>query len=158
MNEPPLQGRSEKEIFFDVVEKATPQERADYLDLACGQDLLLRRSVEELLAKHFQEDGFMRGPAVQGASTAAFVPLSEGPGTIIDRYKLLEKLGEGGFGAVYVAEQKEPVRRRLALKLIKLGMDTRQVVARFEAERQTLAMMDHANIARIFDASVTDNG
>ena len=103
MNEPPLQGRSEKEIFFDVVEKATPQERADYLDLACGQDPLLRRRVEELLAKHFQEDGFMQGPAVQGACTAAFAPLSEGPGTFIDRYKLLEKLGEGGFGAVYVA-------------------------------------------------------
>jgi len=158
MNEPPLQGRSEKEIFFDVVEKATPQERADYLDLACGQDPLLRRRVEELLAKHFQEDGFMRGPAVQGACTAVFAPLSEGPGTFIDRYKLLEKLGEGGFGAVYVAEQKEPVRRRLALKIIKLGMDTRQVVARFEAERQALALMDHPNVAKVFDAGATETG
>src|SRR5262249_23328705 len=155
MNGPQLQRPSEKEIFFEVVEKATPQERADYLDLACGQDLLLRRQVEDLLAKHFQQDAFMQGPAVQGAGTAAFVPLSEGPDTIIDRYKLLEKLGEGGFGTVYVAEQKEPVRRRLALKIIKLGMDTKQVVARFEAERQALALMDHPNIAKVLDAGAT---
>src|SRR6516225_2219895 len=158
MNEPPLQGRSEKEIFFDVVEKATPQERADYLDLACGQDPLLRRRVEELLAKHAQVDSFMRQPAVAGAPTAEFLPLSESPGTIIDRYKLLEKLGEGGFGTVYVAEQKEPVRRRLALKIIKLGMDTQQVVARFEAERQALALMDHPNIAKVLDAGATETG
>jgi serine/threonine protein kinase len=158
MSGPLIQRRTEKEIFFEIIEKATPQERADYLELACGQDLLLRRQVEDLLAKHFQQDGFMQGPAVQGASTAAFVPLSEGPGTIIDRYKLLEKLGEGGFGAVYVAEQKEPVRRRLALKIIKLGMDTRQVVARFEAERQALALMDHPNIAKVLDAGATETG
>src|SRR4029077_6828319 len=99
---------SEKDIFFELIDKATPQERADHLDKACGQDLSLRRRVEALLAKHFQQDGFMQGPAVQEAATAAFSPVSEGPGTIIDRYKLLEKLGEGGFGAVYVAEQKQP--------------------------------------------------
>jgi len=150
--------RSEKEIFFEVVEKATAQERADCLEGACGQDLVLRRRVEDLLAKHAQVDSFMRQPAVAGAPTAEFLPLSEGLGTFIDRYKLLEKLGEGGFGAVYVAEQKEPVRRRLALKIIKLGMDTRQVVARFEAERQALALMDHPNVAKVFDAGATETG
>ncbi len=82
----------------------------------------------------------------------------KGPGTVIGRYKLLEKIGEGGFGSVYVAEQEEPVRRRVALKIIKLGMDTRQVVARFEAERQALAMMDHPNIAKVFDAGSTESG
>ena len=88
----------------------------------------------------------------------AEVPLSEGPGTVIGRFRLLEKIGEGGFGVVYVAEQKTPVRRRIALKIIKLGMDTRSVVARFEAERQALAMMDHPNIAKVFDAGATDTG
>ena len=85
-------------------------------------------------------------------------PLSEGAQTVIGRYRLLEKIGEGGFGVVYVAEQKTPVRRRVALKIIKLGMDTRSVVARFEAERQALAMMDHPNIAKVFDAGATDTG
>src|ERR1044072_4327827 len=79
----------------------------------------------------------------------------ERPGTLIGRYKLLEKIGEGGFGAVYVAEQRETVKRRLALKIIKLGMDTKQVVGRFEAERQALALMDHPNIAKVLDAGAT---
>src|SRR5438876_2116458 len=86
------------------------------------------------------------------------VQLTEGPGTVIDHYKLLEKIGEGGFGAVYVAEQREPLKRRVALKIIKLGMDTRQVIARFEAERQALALMDHPNIAKVFDAGATETG
>jgi len=86
------------------------------------------------------------------------IPLSEGPQTVVGRYRLLEKIGEGGFGVVYVAEQKSPVRRRVALKIIKLGMDTRAVVARFEAERQALAMMDHPNIAKVFEAGATDTG
>src|SRR5216110_191387 len=99
----------------------------------------------------------MKKPAVE-ASPTVVLPISEGPGTVIGRYKLLEKLGEGGFGAVYVAEQKEPVKRRVALKIIKLGMDTRQVIARFEAERQALALMDHPNIAKVFDAGATETG
>src|SRR5207253_9785396 len=86
------------------------------------------------------------------------IQLTESPGTVIDHYKLLEKIGEGGFGVVYVADQREPVKRRVALKIIKLGMDTRQVVARFEAERQALALMDHPNIAKVLDAGATEAG
>jgi serine/threonine protein kinase len=149
--------RSEKEIFCDAIEKGTPEERTAYLDWACGKDLLLRQRVEELLAKHFRQESFMKEPAVERSATV-ILPVSEGPGTIIDRYKLLEKIGEGGFGVVYVAEQKEPVKRRVALKIIKLGMDTRQVIARFEAERQALALMDHPNIAKVFDAGATQTG
>ncbi len=151
--------RSEKEIFFDCIEKPTPEERAAFLDGACGGDHQFRRGIEVLLAQHFGSGSFMQEPAVEVAPTTLFpVSLSEGPGTIIGRYKLLEKIGEGGFGVVYVAEQKEPVKRRLALKIIKLGMDTKQVVARFEAERQALALMDHPNIAKVLDAGATETG
>ncbi len=149
--------RSEKEIFSEAIERVTPEERAAYLDGACGKDLQLRRRVDDLLVKHFQQDSFMKEPAVESPPTVV-LPLSESPGTVIGRYKLLEKLGEGGFGAVYVAEQKEPVKRRVALKIIKLGMDSGQVIARFEAERQALALMDHANIAKVFDAGATETG
>src|SRR5437899_303223 len=149
--------RSEKEIFGEAIEKGTPAERVAYLDGACGKNLQLRQRVEELLANHFQQDSFMNKPAVEGSKTVV-LPISEGPGTVIGRYKLLEKIGEGGFGAVYVAEQKEPVKRRVALKIIKLGMDTKQVIARFEAERQALALMDHPNIAKVFDAGATETG
>ena len=91
-------------------------------------------------------------------AAAPIVPLTEKPGDKIGRYKLLQQIGEGGCGVVYMAEQEEPVRRRVALKVIKLGMDTKQVIARFEAERQALAMMDHPNIAKIFDAGATEGG
>src|SRR5882762_9909275 len=158
MGEPETTNRQlEKEIFLDAIGKATPEERAAYLDGACGKDPVLRRRMEDLLLKHFQQDSFMKDAAVEGSGTVV-VPVSESPGAVIDRYKLLEKLGEGGFGVVYVAEQKEPVKRRVALKIIKLGMDTRQVIARFEAERQALAMMDHPNIAKVLDAGATATG
>ena len=150
--------RSAKEIFLEALEQPTPNDRAAYLDAACGQDAPLRQRVVELLANHFEEDGFMEDPAVNAATALVAVPIVEGPGTRIGRYKLLQKIGEGGMGVVYMAEQEEPVRRRVALKIIKLGMDTRQVVARFEAERQALALMDHPNIAQVLDGGATDTG
>src|SRR6516225_2885580 len=150
---------SEKEIFFEALEKTTPDERAAYLDAACGGDPLLRQRVEELLAEHFEQDDFMRVSAVRaGAPEAPALPQMEKPGDRIGRYKLLQKIGEGGMGVVYMAEQEEPVRRRVALKIIKLGMDTKLVVARFEAERQALALMDHPNIARVLDGGATETG
>src|SRR5437762_11600967 len=152
----PGPGADDKQIFIEALDHATPEARAAFLDGACRQDAALRRKVEVMLADHFAADNFMAAPAAEAAPTSLVqIPLTEGPGTVIDKYKLLEKLGEGGFGVVYMAEQREPVKRRVALKIIKIGMDTREVVARFEAERQALAMMDHPNIAKIFDAGVT---
>ncbi len=156
MNDDSAGKRTEKEIFFEALDKNTPQERAAFLDGACGRDPLLRRRVEGLLANHFERHSFMEQAAAELPTVFAQAPLSEGPGSTIGRYKLLEKLGEGGFGAVYVAEQREPVKRRVALKTIQLGMDTQQVVARFEAERQALALMDHPNIAKVLDAGATE--
>src|SRR5206468_6531740 len=124
---------------------------------ACG-DPEVRQRVERLLARDAQASGFLESPAAPLTLTVESSRLSEGPGTIIGPYKLMEQIGEGGMGVVYVAEQSQPVRRKLALKVIKTGMDTRQVIARFEAERQALAMMDHPNIAKIFDGGVTESG
>ena len=159
---------TEKEVFFEALDRGTAAERAAYLDGACGKDLALRHRVQRLLDHHFQQDSFMKDAAVDhdprintappaGEATVA-VPPQEGPGTVIGRYKLLEKIGEGGMGVVYMAQQEEPVRRRVALKIIKLGMDTKQVVARFEAERQALALMDHPNIAKVLDGGATETG
>src|SRR5258708_2202830 len=151
--------RSEKEIFFEALDKNTPEERAAFLDGACGTNPVQRAKVEALLADHFQRDEFMKEPAVDASSPTVSAPRPiAAPAQMLGRYKLLERIGEGGFGEVWMAEQREPVKRRVALKIIKLGMDSRQIVARFEAERQALAMMDHANIAKIFDADVTDTG
>jgi eukaryotic-like serine/threonine-protein kinase len=149
---------SAKEIFLQALERTTPNDRSAYLDFACGQDPLLRQRVVELLANHFEQDSFMKDPAVNAVKAAVTSPKVEGPAARIGRYRLLQTIGEGGMGIVYMAEQEEPVRRRVALKIIKLGMDTRQVVARFEAERQALALMDHPNIARVLDGGVTDTG
>ena len=146
-----------KNIYLRAVEKKTPQERAAFLDGACGDDLALRTKVEALLREN-ADDSFLEHPAVEGVTVVDPSPLSEGPGTEIGRYKLLQKVGEGGMGVVYMAEQTQPVTRKVALKIIKLGMDTAQVVARFEAERQALAMMDHPNIAKVLDAGATDTG
>jgi tRNA A-37 threonylcarbamoyl transferase component Bud32 len=159
MSEPIARSRSDKEIFFEAIELSTPAEREACLDLACGGDFAMRRRVERLLANHYQQGKFMQEPAVEGGPTAQFIASSaEGPGSMIGRFKLHEELGAGGFGTVYVAEQKEPVKRRVALKIVKLGMDTNQVIARFEAERQALAMMDHPNIAKVLDAGATETG
>src|SRR5437879_5082185 len=144
-----------REIFLKALDLGSGAEREAYLAEACGLDLQMRAKIEALL-RNTEDDSFLERPAVQAAQTLVISPaLSEGPGTVIDKYKLLEKLGEGGFGVVYMAEQKQPVKRRVALKIIKIGMDTREVVARFEAERQALAVMDHPNIAKIHDAGAT---
>jgi len=147
----------QREIFLKALEKPSPAERAAYLDGACGDDLALRAQVEALLLHH-TADSFLERPPAGGDTLRhgeGFV--SEGPGSVIGRYKLLQKIGEGGMGVVYMAEQTEPVRRKVALKIIKFGMDTRQVIARFEAERQALALMDHPNIAKVLDAGATSS-
>jgi WD40 repeat protein/serine/threonine protein kinase len=145
----------QRDIFLKALEKPSPAEQAAYLDGACGDDLALRAQVAALL-QHHTADSFLERPPAGGDTLrpgAGFV--SEGPGSVIGRYKLLQKIGEGGMGAVYMAEQTEPVRRKVALKIIKPGLDTRQVIARFEAERQALALMDHPNIAKVLDAGAT---
>ena len=149
-----------KEIFADALEKANAAERAAYLAQACGNNAQLRQQVEALLQAHEKAGGFLDEPAaaLPGHTIVISTPPTEKPGDRIGRYKLREKIGEGGCGVVYVAEQEEPVRRRVALKVIKLGMDTKAVIARFEAERQALAMMDHPNIAKVLDAGATETG
>jgi WD40 repeat protein/serine/threonine protein kinase len=152
-----------KSIFLAAVELSLPAERKAYLDDACGGDAALRQRVEALLRAHDEPESYLEPPLVERAQaeelpTIPLPPISEKPGTTIGPYKLLEQIGEGGFGVVYMAEQAEPVRRRVALKIIKPGMDSRQVIVRFEAERQALAMMDHQNIARVLDAGTTDSG
>src|SRR5262245_32326368 len=149
---------TEREIFLEALE-TTPESRGAYLQAACGGDVALRRKLDELLKEHYSNDSLLAGPALEGERNPAVTQsASEAPVQMIGRYKRLEKIGEGGFGEVWMAEQREPVKRRVALKVIKLGMDSQQIVARFEAERQALAMMDHPNIAKIFDADVTDTG
>jgi serine/threonine protein kinase/Flp pilus assembly protein TadD len=143
-----------REVFHAAVEQHAPEEWDAYLDQACAGDQDLRRHVAMLLKAH-AEEGSLLGPALDENSTQSYEP-SQGPGTIIGPYKLLEQIGEGGFGVVFMAEQQHPVRRKVALKVIKPGMDTRQVIARFEAERQALALMEHPNIARVLDAGTTE--
>jgi tetratricopeptide (TPR) repeat protein len=150
---------NEDSLFAGALERVSPDERAAYLDSACAGNLALRARVEALLAVHIKPDSLLDEPLVPKLATTIDRPTDfEQPGTQIGRYKLLQEIGEGGFGVVYMAEQVEPVTRRVALKIIKPGMDTRAVTARFEAERQTLAMMDHPNIARVFDAGTTERG
>jgi serine/threonine protein kinase len=147
-----------EEIFVEAAAIADAAARAAYLDQVCAGSAPLRERVDALLTAHDSANSFLQLPDESERTTINLPRLSEGPGTKIGRYKLLEEIGEGGFGVVFMAEQEEPVRRRVALKIIKAGMDTRQVVARFEAERQALAMMDHPNIARVFDGGATDTG
>jgi hypothetical protein len=142
--------------IFDAAIELRPERRAAYLHEACGGDDSLRQRVEALLRAHESAEAFMDHPAVDLSREPLVVKLAEQPGDRIGRYKLLQQIGEGGCGVVYMAEQEEPVRRRVALKVIKLGMDTKSVIARFEAERQALALMDHPNIAKVLDAGATD--
>jgi serine/threonine protein kinase/tetratricopeptide (TPR) repeat protein len=144
--------------FNAALEKGTAAERSAYLDEVCRRDRDLRARVEALLSAHNAAGSFLEAPPAVIEGVLDTSELSEGPGTRIGRYKLLELIGEGGFGSVYMAEQQEPISRRVALKIIKLGMDTKQVIARFEAERQALAMMEHPNIAKVLDAGATDTG
>jgi serine/threonine protein kinase/WD40 repeat protein len=147
-----------EESIFEAALQLPPQERAAYLQDACGGDADLRGRVETLLAAHDQAGSFLEMPAAELTRTMDRAAATEKPGTIIGPYKLLEQIGEGGFGVVYMAEQEKPIRRKVALKIIKPGMDTRQVIARFEAERQALALMEHPNIAKVFDAGETESG
>ena len=156
----PASHEREEALFTLAVAKAGA-ERAAFLDRECAGDPALRQSIEALLAAHEDPDSFLDAQAAPGVPTIKLNPAADPKddvGQTIGRYKLLEKVGEGGCGVVYVAEQTEPVRRRVALKVIKLGMDTKAVVARFEAERQALAMMDHPNIAKVLDAGATEAG
>ncbi len=150
--------KDEEAIFKRVIKLKTSEEREAYLKRACKGDAKLLDRLEILLRAHEQSDDFLDSLPFGTKITLDSSPISEGPGTMIGRYKLLEQIGEGGFGVVYMAEQNKPINRRVALKIIKLGMDTKQVIARFEAERQALAMMDHPNIAKVFDAGATDTG
>src|SRR4029078_670539 len=148
----------EREIFQAALDIASPEERFGYLKGACGTDAALLARVQELLRAHGGTAFLRDQPAADGGKTVRVSESAQNPGERIGRYKIRENLGEGGCGVVYVAEQEEPVRRRVALKVIKLGMDTESVVARFEAERQALAMMDHPNIAKVLDAGATETG
>jgi serine/threonine-protein kinase len=147
------------EIFWEAGQLAPGEPRDAYLARACGDDLALRQRVERLLQVRPQVEGFLERPfAGPGQLPTVDAPPAEGPGTEIGPYKLLEQIGEGGMGLVFMAEQTRPVRRHVALKVLKPGLDTRQVVARFEAERQALALMDHPHIARIHDGGTTATG
>ncbi len=153
---------AEKSIFEAAVQYP-PEQRTGFVERACGRDVRLRNRVEALLQAHEQAGPFLERPSVAGSVkdlllAAATVSVTEKPGDRIGRYKLLEKIGEGGWGVVYMAEQEEPLRRKVAVKIIKLGMDSKSVIARFEAERQALALMDHPNIAKVLDAGTTDTG
>ncbi len=162
--------KQQVETLFEAARNLTsPVARQAFLDQACAGDPKVRGQVEELLSAQTEADKFFDeiaplataslddSESADGMAAGKSV-LTEVPGTRIDRYKLLQRIGEGGGGVVYMAEQEEPVRRRVALKIIKLGMDTKSVIGRFEAERQALAMMDHPNIARVLDAGATETG
>src|SRR5947207_7632826 len=148
----------EETIFAEALAKRSSSERAAYLDEVCAGNSQLRRDVESLLLAHEKAGGVLEAPPVELAMIAESRIASEGVGSTVGRYKLLEQIGGGGMGVVYMAEQSHPVRRKVALKIIKPGMDSGQVIARFEAERQALTMMDHPNIAKVLDAGTTTAG
>jgi serine/threonine protein kinase len=141
--------RKARDIFLAAI-KLPAEERHGYLQEACGDDQDLHRRVSDLLQAQAEIGSFHEVPA-----RTVDQPITESPGMVIGPYKLLEQIGEGGMGTVWMAQQTEPVKRLVALKLIKAGMDSKQIIARFEAERQALALMDHPNIAKVLDAGTT---
>src|SRR5208282_1195193 len=165
------QSQREKAVYCQALEITGPEQRRQFLDQACGADKALREQVDKLLGLTQSAGDFFTEcrPALEAAAAdadpaqillAAESALEAGPheSDRIGPYKLLQRIGEGGCGVVYMAEQEQPIRRRVALKIIKLGMDTKSVIARFEAERQALALMDHPNIAWVLDAGATETG
>src|SRR5215211_7657250 len=141
------------DIFNEAIARNSDEQRRGYLDEVCSNDPQVKTRIEALLRAHFEAGGFFGGPSSTTSPTELHPTEDEfGP------YKLLEQIGEGGSGVVFMAEQLEPLRRKVALKILKPGMDTRQVIARFEAERQALAFMDHPNIAKVLDAGETPSG
>ena len=156
----------EQSLFEAALQIADAAERETFLNRSCAADAALRTRLGKLLAAHHQSGRFFSECIADFAIAGGDLPAAdaggplagEKPGTRIGRYKLLRQIGEGGCGVVHLAEQQEPVRRSVALKVIKLGMDTKSVIARFEAERQALALMDHPNIAKVLDAGATDSG
>jgi serine/threonine protein kinase len=155
----PVYANDEKAVFLAALERGSVSEREAYLQQACADDPELLQRLRVLMSVHEQGQGPLDGPppGIGSSPTIDSLP-NETAGTVIGPYKLLEQIGEGGFGVVFMAEQTEPVRRKVALKILKPGMDTRQVVARFEAERQALAIMDHPNIAKVHDGGTTPSG
>src|SRR5262245_2362840 len=147
-----------REIFLHVVGRLPADEWDAYVGEACGGNADLAGRVRHLLKAHADAGSFLEGLAADLNVTVDQPPAAEGPGAEIGPYKLLEPIGEGGMGAVWMAQQTEPVKRVVALKLIKAGMDSKQVIARFEAERQALALMDHPNIAKVHDAGTSADG
>jgi serine/threonine protein kinase len=146
------------DILAEAVEIESDAKRREFVDQACAGDTDLKRIVEKLIENHFRAGSFLESPAPAPVATVDGPAVTERPGTVIGPYKLLQQIGEGGFGTVFMAEQTHPMQRKVALKVIKAGMDSKQIISRFEAERQALAMMDHANIARVLDAGTTESG
>ena len=157
---------NELDLFAAAIAITDSAERGALLDRECTGRPDLRARLDQLLEAHFRSHPLLDQPRPDGTSdyqrrgpgTFDYTPITEKPGSMIGPYKLKEQIGEGGFGLVFVAEQLEPVKRKVALKVIKPGMDTREVMARFMAERQALALMDHPNIARVLEAGATDSG
>jgi WD40 repeat protein/serine/threonine protein kinase len=149
---------NEEDIFHEALACSSPAQRAAYLEQACAGDPALRVSLEELLRANAGASGFLDPPTPPPVATLDGNSARERSGAMIGPYKLIEQIGDGGMGTVWMAQQTAPVKRLVAVKLIKAGMDSRQVIARFEAERQALALMDHANIARVLDAGTTEAG
>src|SRR5437879_2846731 len=144
-------------VIFNAARRMTRSERSLYVEQVCGGDAAMVSRVLDLLRVNEDEPNFLVSPPSE-VRTDATGAIGAKPGSQIGPYQLIEQIGEGGFGVVFMAEQREPIRRTVALKIIKPGMDTRQVIARFEAERQALALMDHSNIGRVLDGGATASG